>query len=148
MESANPTAQKVLTHKFREHPMAEVAVPERRQRGFLHYRFDRQLNRQGRWWGTLMRHFLLPGTVSTLACGMGAAASMRVLIATAGSPYRLVTCLRCASLRAVAVAPITIAADKHGGAAASAQVAASWEISWEFHWQVRPMGDSTETPAS
>ena len=143
MESANPTAQKVLTHKFREHPMAEVAVPERRQRGFLHYRFDRQLNRQGRWWGTLMRHFLLPGTVSTLACGMGAAASMRVLIATAGSPHRLLACLRRATL-AVAIATITIAADKHGGAAAGAQVAASWE----FHWQVRPMGDSTGTPAS
>ena len=147
MGASNPTAQKVLTHKFREHLAAEVAVPGRRQRGFLHYRFGRQLNRQGRWWGTLMRHFLLSGPVSTLAFGMGAAASMRVLIATAGSPHRLLACLRRASL-AVAIATITIAANKHGGAAAGAQVAASWEISWEFHWQIRPMGDSTETPAS
>lgn len=144
MGSANPTAQKVLTHKFREPLVAEVAVPGRRQRGFRHCRFGRQLNRQGRWWGTLMRHFLLSGPVSTLAFGMGATAPMRVLIATAGSPYRLVACLQRASLRAVAVAVITIAADKHGGAAAGAQVAASWE----FHWQVRPMGDSTGTPAS
>lgn len=127
--------------------MAEVAMPVRRRRGFLHYRFDRQLNRQGRWWGTLMRHFLLPGTVSTLAFCMGATAAMRALIATASSPYRLLACLRRTSI-AVAIAPITIAADKHGGAAAGAQVAASWEFSWEFHWQVRPMGDSTGTPAS
>jgi len=123
--------------------VAQVAVPGRR-RGFLHCRFGRQLNRQGRWWGTLMRHFLLSGPVSTLAFGMGATAPMRVLVAIAGGPYRLLACLRRASRRAVAVAPITIAADKHGGAAASAQVAASWE----FHWQVKPMGDSTGTSAS
>ena len=92
----------------------------------------------------MMRHFLLPGTVSPLACGMGAAALVRVLVATASSPYRLLACLRRASLRTVAVAPIAIAADKYGSAAAGAQVAASWE----FHWQVRPMGDSTGTSAS
>jgi len=144
MGSANPTTQKVLTHEFREQLVAQVAVPGRRRRGFLHYRFGRQLNRQGRWWGTLMRHFLLPSAVSTLALGMGETATMRVLIATTGSPYRLVACLRRASSCAVAITPITTAADKHGGAAAGAQVAASWE----FHWQVRPMGDSTGTPAS
>ena len=135
MGSANPTTQKVLTHELREPLVAQVAVPGRRRRGFLHCRFGCQLNRQGRWWGTLMRHFLLSSPVSTLAFGMGATASMRVLIATAGGPYRLVTCLRRASLRAVAVAAITIAADKHGGAAAGAQVAASWE----FHWHSGPM---------
>ena len=124
--------------------MARVAVPGWRRRGFLYCRFGRQLNRQERWWGTLMRHFLLSGPISTLAFGMGATAAMRVLIATAGGPYRLLARLRRASFRAVAVAAITIAADKHGGAAAGAQVAASWE----FHWQVRPMGDSTGTPAS
>lgn len=91
-----------------------------------------------------MRHFVLSGPVSTLAFGMGATAPMRVLIATAGGPYRLLACLQRASLRAVAVAAITIAADMHGGAATGAQVAPSWE----FHWQVRPMGDSTGTPAS
>ena len=95
-----------------------------------------------------MRHFVLSGPVSTLAFGMGATAAMRVLIATAGGPYRLVACLQRASLRAIAIAMVTIAADKHGGTAAGAQVAASWEFSWEFHWQVRPMGDSTGTPAS
>ena len=83
-----------------------------------------------------MRHFLLPGPVSTLAFGMGETAAMRVLIATAGSPYRLVACLQRASLRAVAVAVITIAADKHGGAAAGAQVASCGDI----HWHSGPMG--------
>ncbi len=135
MGSSNPTAQKVLTHKLREHLVAQVAVPGRRKRGFLHCRFGRQLNRQGWWWGTLMRHFLLSGPVSTLAFGMGATAPMRVLVAIAGGPYRLLACLRRASLRAVAVAPITIAADKHGGAAAGAQVASSWPL----HWHSGPM---------
>jgi len=142
MGASNPTAQKVLTHKFRERLVAQVAVPGRRRRGFLYCRFGRQLNRQGRWWGTLMRHFLLPSAVLTLAFGMGETATMRVLIATAGSPYRLVTCLRRASLRAVAVAAITIAADKHGGAAAGAQVTSSGDI----HWHSGPM-DSRRRPA-
>ncbi len=62
--------------------MAEVALPGRRHR-FRRCRFGRQLNRQGRWWGTLMRHFVLPGPVLTLAFGVGMAATMRVLIATA-----------------------------------------------------------------
>jgi hypothetical protein len=87
MGSANTTAQKVLTHELREHLVAEVAVPEQRCCGFLYYRFGCQWNRQGRWWGTLMRHFLLSGPVSTLAFGMGATAVMRVLIAIAGRPY-------------------------------------------------------------
>ena len=115
--------------------MAQVAVPGRRRRVFLCCRFGRQLNRQGRWWGTVMRHFLLSGTVSTLAFGMGATAAMRVLIATAGSPYRLVACLRRTSIIAVAITPITMAAHKHRGAAAGAQVASSGDI----HWHSGPM---------
>jgi hypothetical protein len=87
MGSANTTAQKVLTHEFRQHLMAEVAVPEQRCGGFLHYRFGCQWNRRQWWRGTLMRHFLLSGPVSTLAFGMGATATMRVLIALAGRPY-------------------------------------------------------------
>lgn len=82
-----------------------------------------------------MRHFLLPGPVSTLAFGMGATAAMRVLIATAGSPYRLVACLRRTSIIAVAITPITMAAHKHRGAAAGAQVASSGDI----HWHSGPM---------
>lgn len=93
MGSANPAAQKVLTHELREPLVAQVAVPGRRQRGFLRCRFGCQLNTRGRWWGTLMRHFVLSGPVSTLAFGMGATAPMRVLIATAGGPYRLLACL-------------------------------------------------------
>jgi len=82
-----------------------------------------------------MRHFLLSGAISTLACGMGATAAMRVLIATAGSPYRMLACLRRASSGAVAIAPITVAAHKHRGAAACAQVASSGDI----HWHSGPM---------
>lgn len=135
MESANPTTQKVLTHEFREHPMAQVAVPGRRRRELLCCRFGRQLNRQGRWWGTLMRHFLLPSAVLTLAFGMGATAAIRVLIATTSSTYRLVACLRRASSSAVAIAPITVAAHEHRGATAGAQVASSRDI----HWHSGPM---------
>lgn len=135
MGASNPTAQKVLTHKFREPVVAEVAVPGQWRREFRYCRFGRQLNRQGRWWGTLMRHFLLSGSVSTLAFGMGATAAMRALIATTSSAYRLVACLRRASSCAVAITPITTAADKHGGAAAGAQVASCGDI----HWHSGPM---------
>ena len=83
-----------------------------------------------------MRHFLLSSPVSTLAFGMGATATTRVLIATAGRPYGLATGLRGTSLSAVAVAAITIAADQHRGAAADAQVASSGDI----HWHSGPMG--------
>ncbi len=82
-----------------------------------------------------MRHFLLPSPVSTLAFGMGATAPMRVLIATTGSLYRLVACLRRTSSAAVAIAVITVAAHEHRGAAAGAQVASSGNI----HWHSRPM---------
>ena len=82
-----------------------------------------------------MRHFLLSGPVSTLAFGMGETATMRVLIATTGSPYRVVACLRRASSGAVAIAAITLAAHQHRGAAAGAQVASSGDI----HWHSGPM---------
>ncbi len=61
--------------------MAEVTLPGRRH-GFRRCRFGRQLNRHGRWWGTVMRHFLLPSPVLTLTFGVRTAAAMRVLIAT------------------------------------------------------------------
>jgi hypothetical protein len=115
--------------------MAQVAVPGRRQRVFLYCRFGQQLNRQGRWWGTLMRHFLLSGPVSTLTFSVGAATAMCVLIATTGRSYRLVACLQRTSSGAVAVAAITVAAYKHGSAATGAQVASSGDI----HWQSGPM---------
>jgi len=135
MGSANPTTQKVLSHEFRECPMAKGTVPGRRH-GLRRCRFGRQLNRQGRWWGTVMRHFLLPSPVLALAVGVGAAAAMGVLIATPRGSYRLMAGLWRTSSRAVAVAAITVAADQHGGTAAGAQVASSQE----FHWQSGPMG--------
>ena len=124
MGSANRGTQKVLSHEFRECPMAEVTLPGWRH-GFRRCRFGHQLNRQDRWWGTVMRHFLLPNPVLTLAFGVGTAAAMRVLIAVASGSYRLLPCLRRTSPAAIAVAAITVAADQHGDAAACAQVASS-----------------------
>ena len=135
MGSANRGAQKVLSHEFRQGPMAKGTVPGRRH-GFRRCRFGRQLNRQGRWWGTVMRHFLLPSPVLALALGVGTAAAIRVLIATTSGSYRLMAGLWRTSCGAVAVAAITVAADQHGGAAAGAQVASSGEV----HWQSGPMG--------
>lgn len=135
MGSANPTTQKVLTHEFRQGPMAKGTVPGRRHE-FRRCRFGRQLNRQGLWRGTVMRHFLLSGTVLTLALGVGTAAAMGVLIATTSGSYRLMAGLRRTSSRAVAVAAITVAADQYRSTAAGAQVASSGEI----HWQSVPMG--------
>jgi hypothetical protein len=82
-----------------------------------------------------MRHFLLSGPVPTLPFGMGATAAMRVLIATASRPDRLLAGLRRAACGAVAITTITGAADEHGIAATGAQVASSGE----FHWQSGPM---------
>ena len=115
--------------------MAKGAVPGWRH-WFHRCRFGHQLSRQGRRRGTLMRHFLLPSPVLTLTFGVGTAAAMRVLIATASGSYRLMACLWRTSPRAIAVAAITVAADQHGGAAAGTKVAPSWE----FHWQLGPMG--------
>lgn len=135
MGSANPTTQKVLSHEFRQGPMAKGAVPGRRH-GFRRCRFGRQLNRQGLRWGTVMRHFLLPSPVLALTFGVGTTATMGVLIATTSGSYRLMAGLRRTSFGAVAVAAITVAADQYGGATAGAQVASSGE----FHWQSGPMG--------
>ncbi len=135
MGSANPTTQKVLSHEFRQWPIAKGTVPGRRH-GFRRCRFGRQLSRQGLWWGTVMRHFLLPNTVLTLAFGVGTTATMGVLITTASSSYRLMAGLWCTSSRAVAVATITVATYQYGSTAAGAQVAPSGEV----HWQSGPMG--------
>jgi hypothetical protein len=67
-----------------------------------------------------MRHFLLPGPVSTLAFSVGMTPSMRGLIAPAGGSYQQAAGLWRASLCAVVVAAIAVAADKHSGAAAGA----------------------------
>ena len=67
--TANPTLQKVLAHPVRQGTMTTTAVPWQgcdRQR-----RFKGELIRSDPGWGTLMRHFLLPGSVTALAFGMG-----------------------------------------------------------------------------
>lgn len=89
-----------------------------------------------------MRHFLLPIPVLTLTFGVGTAAAMGVLVATASGSYRLMAGLRRASSRAVAVAAITAAADQYRGAAAGAQVASSGEV----HWRSGPMGSRRRRP--
>ena len=64
--------------------MAEMTMPRPCGVGFLRCRCGRQLNRRRCRRGTPMRHFLLPGAISTLALGVDTTAAMRVLITPAG----------------------------------------------------------------
>ena len=70
---ANPTVQKVLAHPVRQGTTATTAVPrggcDRRRR------FRTELIRCDRGWGTLMRHYLLPGPLAALAFGVGVTAA-------------------------------------------------------------------------
>ena len=132
---ANPTTQEVLTHECRQSAVATTAGP--RDWRNRHRRVRRELNRQGRWWGTLMRHYLLFGPVATLAFGVSATTAKAALVATAGSTHGLAASLIGTWPGAVAIATITVAADERGGVTAGAEVASSGEI----HWQSRPMGN-------
>jgi hypothetical protein len=83
-----------------------------------------------------MRHFLLPGSVTALAFGMGVTTAAAVLIAATRSTGGLSACLVGTVRGAVAMATITVAANEHSCAASGAQVTSSREI----HWPSRPMG--------
>lgn len=132
--TANPTLQKVLAHPVRQGTMTTTAVPWQgcdRQR-----RFKGELIRDDPGWGTLMRHFLLPGPVTTLAFGVGVTAAPALLIAATRSTRGLSACLVGTVRSAVALATITVAANEHRRATSGAQVTSSREI----HWSSRPMG--------
>lgn len=83
-----------------------------------------------------MRHFLRSGPVTALALRMCVTAAPTGLIAAAGCTQGVVAGFFGAGRGAVTVAAITVAADQHGGAATSAQVASCGEV----HWQSGPMG--------
>lgn len=83
-----------------------------------------------------MRHFLLSGSVTALAFGVGMAAPQAVLVSAAGGANRTAACLFGTPLGAVAMAAITVAANEHGRTATGAQVASSGTV----HWHSEPMG--------
>ena len=86
-----------------------------------------------------MRHFLLPGAVSPLTCGMGTATTQTPLIALPGFAHATGTRLARTLAGAVALAAVAVTANEHRYAAASAEVASSRE----FHRQERADGCST-----
>ena len=120
--------------------MATTAMPGRRRH--RHDRFRTQWNRWGQAGGTLMRHFLRFGPIPALAFGMGMTASPRGLIAATGGLDGGASCLISTPCGAVAVTPITVTANDHGGAATRTQVASSREV----HGQTGPMGGKTASP--
>ena len=65
-----------------------------------------------------MRHYLLSGPVATLAFGVGATTAKAALVATTGSTHGLAASLIGTWRGAVAIATITVAADKRGGVTA------------------------------
>lgn len=71
-----------------------------------------------------MRHFLgLPGTITTLACGVGAAATRRGLIAPPGFALGAGARRPRTAVGTVALAAVAVAADEYRCAAAGAEVA-------------------------
>lgn len=86
-----------------------------------------------------MRHFLRFGPIPALAFGVRMTASVRRLIAATGGLDGGASCLIGTPRGAVAVPPITVTTDDHGGAATRTQVASSREV----HGQRRPMGEDS-----
>ena len=83
-----------------------------------------------------MRHFLRFGPIPTLAFGVRMTTPARRLIAATGGLEGSASRLIGALCGAVAVTPITVTANDHGGAATRTQVASSTEV----HGQRGPMG--------
>jgi hypothetical protein len=61
--------------------------------------------------GTLMRHFLMPGTVLILAFSVFQTATIAPLIALSSGYQRCLPGTSCTSLAAIDIAPVTVAAD-------------------------------------
>ena len=137
MVSANPTAQEVQAYPVRQGAMATTALPG--GRNCRHRRLRTQWNRRGQARGTLMRHFLRFGPIPALAFGVCMTASPARLIAVTGSLDGGASCLIGTPCGAVAMTPITVTTNDHGGAATRTQVASSREI----HGQRRPMGEDS-----
>jgi len=86
-----------------------------------------------------MRHFLLPGTVTPLALGVGVATTQTRLIALPSFTHALGTRLARTVPGAVALAAVAVTTAEHRYAAAGTEVASSRE----FHRQERANGCST-----
>ena len=89
-----------------------------------------------------MRHFLRFGPIPALAFGVSMTASVRRLIAATGGTDGGASRMIGAPFGAVAMTPITMTTDDHGGAATRTQVASSREV----HGQRAPMGERQQHP--
>ncbi len=89
-----------------------------------------------------MRHFLRFGPIPALTFSMGMTASATCLIAATGGTERGASCLIGAGDGAVAVAPIALAANDHGGAATRTQETSSREV----HGQRKANGGRQQRP--
>ena len=120
--------------------MAATTMPERRT--CRHRRFGREWNRQGRWGGTLMRHFLVLCPVAALTFSVRVTASPRGLIAAPRSTNGAASCLLGTGDGAVAVTSIAGAANDDGRAAAHAEEASSRNVPRRSG----PMGSRRQRP--
>jgi len=120
--------------------MATTALPG--GRNCRHRRLRTQWNRRGQWGGTLMRHFLRFGPIPALVFGVCMTASVRRLIAATGGLNGDASCLVGTPCGAVAVTPIAVTADDHGGAATRTQIASSRKV----HGQKRANGGRQRRP--
>lgn len=106
--------------------MATTALP--RHRIHRRDRFRSQWNSGELGWGTLMRHFLVSGPIPALTFGVRVTSPTTRLIAATGGLDGSASCLIGTPGGAVALTPITVTTNDHGGAATRTQVAPSGEI--------------------
>lgn len=116
------TAQEVLTYKNGYRTATKVAL------AVLIYADLRgcclvgwEYIKNGRWWATLMRHYLLTRAPLPLAVGVRVTALAAVLIALGGCALGAPSGLVRTSGAAIALTTVTVAANDDGAAAASAK---------------------------
>lgn len=121
---AKAAVQEVLTHKSRDHMATKLALAvlicvRVRSGCFAGWEYISA----GRWWATLMRHYLPTGAPSPLASGVGVAAFAAVLVASGRGALGATSGLPGALCGAVALAAVAVAADQHSAATQGAQKA-------------------------
>ena len=119
-------AQKPLAHKHGYRTATEVALADLTCAGlrgccFVWWEYIST----GRWWATLMRHYLrhylLAPPPSPLAPGVGMTAFAAVLVALGSSTLGARSGLARTSGTAIALTPVAVAADGYSATAAGAQ---------------------------
>jgi len=138
----NRRVQEVLTHERGQCAVAQVALPARGRyglgHGFGHGRRGPYFNRRSRRWRTLMRHFLASRAVAALALGVRQAPREARLVARAGCPQRGRAGALSATGGAVALPPVTVAADQHRRAACGTEIASSGRLHGPWGpWETR-----------